>query len=98
MLFRSVYVDIDVERLQISVEETHALPLQIRGNRQDGYWVEVSQAAMGAPWRCVDLLGRTLFSGQVESLRFPLPLPATTGMVLFTLQPQHRLPSTQKLP
>ncbi len=62
-----VYVDIDVERLQISVDETHALPVQILGNRQDGYWVELSQAAMGAKWRCVDLLGRTLLSGQVSS-------------------------------
>ena len=93
-----VYVDIDVERLQISVDETHALPVQILGNRQDGYWVELSQAAMGAQWRCVDLLGRTLLSGQVSSLRFPLELPASSGLVLFVLEPQGRLQSTLKLP
>ncbi|MDA8787937.1 hypothetical protein OAV84_00025 [Schleiferiaceae bacterium] len=94
-----VYVDIDVERLQISIHEQQALPMRILGNRLDGYWVEVSQSAMGAPWRCSDVLGRTLAQGRVESLRFPLPLMgASPGLRVFTLSPEGRQASSQKLP
>ena len=60
--------------------------------------MELSHAAMGAKWRCVDLLGRTLYSGRVSSLRFPLELPTSSGLVLFVLEPQGRLQSTLKLP
>ena len=94
-----VYVDIDVERLQISVDETHVLPVQILGNRQDGYWVEVSQAGMGSDWYILDLFGRRIAQGHVESLRFTLPvLPDASGLYLFALVPAGRQPSVLKMP
>ncbi|MDG1252127.1 MAG: hypothetical protein P8N56_00410 [Schleiferiaceae bacterium] len=94
-----VYVDIDIERLQISINEQQALALQILGKRQDGYWVDVSQAALGSPWHCTDLLGRIVAQGHVESLRFPLPdLSSAQGLLVFTLRPPGRQPSSQKMP
>ncbi len=94
-----VYLDIDIERLQISLDEIHALPVRLMGQRQDGYWVEVSQSALGAPWQVLDVLGRSIARGQIESLRFALPaLPAASGMCLFVLLPSGRQPSTLKMP
>lgn len=94
-----VYVDIDVTRLQVSMEEHAALPLQVLGNRQDGYIVDVDHLAMGASWVVADLLGRTIAKGRITALRFRLPntLPSQ-GLLLFSLQPEGRLAKTVKLP